>query len=66
MTVFSLRRLLVALMLAALPFAARADYPDKPITFVVPFAAGGSLDVTARILADRLRMVDAAPPRRTA
>jgi len=36
--------------------AADADgYPGKPITIVVPFAAGGSLDVTARILGDKLK-----------
>jgi tripartite-type tricarboxylate transporter receptor subunit TctC len=36
-------------------FAADAPYPNKPIALVVPFAAGGSLDVTARVIADRLR-----------
>ena len=34
---------------------ALAEYPDKPIQLVVPFAAGGSLDVTARIIADKLK-----------
>jgi tripartite-type tricarboxylate transporter receptor subunit TctC len=28
-----------------------ADYPTKPITFVVPYPAGGSTDVTGRVLA---------------
>lgn len=31
--------------------AARAEYPDKPITMIVPWAAGGSTDQTARVLA---------------
>ena len=31
--------------------AARADYPEKPITMIVPWAAGGSTDQTARVLA---------------
>jgi len=30
------------------------DYPDRPITLVVPYGAGGSGDVTARIFADQL------------
>lgn len=45
-----------ALALGAAPvLGADPAYPQKPITIVVPFAAGGSLDVTARVLADRLK-----------
>ena len=33
-------------------FAARAGFPGRPITIVVPFDAGGSLDVHARAVAE--------------
>ncbi|MFO1327974.1 MAG: tripartite tricarboxylate transporter substrate binding protein [Rubrivivax sp.] len=48
---------LVALALGALlgmPWAARADYPERPIKLIVPFAAGGGVDVLARPLAQEL------------
>jgi tripartite-type tricarboxylate transporter receptor subunit TctC len=40
---------------AAMPLAAHAQaYPSRPITMVVPFAAGGAFDVTARIIGARM------------
>ncbi|MGB3271492.1 MAG: tripartite tricarboxylate transporter substrate binding protein [Xanthobacteraceae bacterium] len=33
------------------PAPARAEYPEKPITMIVPWSAGGSTDQTARVLA---------------
>ena len=33
---------------------AQAAYPNKPLTFVVPFAAGGGGDVVARMMAKGL------------
>src|ERR1700755_1860885 len=46
----------VAALLAFGP-AARVkaqDYPSKPITLIVPFPAGGGVDVVGRIVADKL------------
>jgi len=41
---------------AAWPLAARAqNFPSRPITLIVPFAAGGPTDVLARILAEHMR-----------
>ncbi len=39
---------------AALSATAVAGYPDKPITFVVPSAAGGSPDVLSRLITTQL------------
>jgi tripartite-type tricarboxylate transporter receptor subunit TctC len=44
---------------AALPAASRIAiaqaYPSRPITLIVPLAAGGALDAIARVLAERMR-----------
>ncbi len=53
-----MRLVLQAVIIAAaafLPFsAASADYPERPITMVVPYAAGGSNDALSRIIAEHM------------
>jgi len=43
--------LLVSLGVAAISAGAQAQYPSKPITFVIPFAAGGDSDLSGRNVA---------------
>jgi len=59
---------IVALAAAAVAVAAplgdtvRAEtYPSRPITLVVPLAAGGPLDTTARIIAEPMRLTLGQP-----
>jgi tripartite-type tricarboxylate transporter receptor subunit TctC len=44
----------VAALIAATAPAAAQDYPNRPITMVISFAAGSSIDVAGRIVAARL------------
>ena len=46
--------LLASLLMAAGILSAQAQYPDKPVKIVVPVAAGGGVDVMARLLAQHL------------
>ena len=49
-----LHRSLAVLVLCASAQAASAAYPDKPITLIVPWAAGGSTDIIARAIGQQL------------
>ncbi|MDX2203051.1 MAG: tripartite tricarboxylate transporter substrate-binding protein [Hyphomicrobiaceae bacterium] len=44
-----------AVLASALPAA--AEYPERPITVIVPFAAGGPTDVVARLLGEHMSRV---------
>jgi tripartite-type tricarboxylate transporter receptor subunit TctC len=56
------RRLVLAAGLAA-PAVARAQgwAPNRPVRLVVPIAAGGALDITARMLGERLQPILGQP-----
>ena len=48
-------RSLVALVALIVPLAAEAqEWPSRPIRFIVPFPAGGSTDVAARVIGEHL------------
>ena len=48
------KRLAVALVLAMPAAAPAAGYPERTVTVIVPFTPGGSSDITARTLAQKL------------
>src|SRR5258706_13146441 len=51
-----MRNLLLLAALLSVPCAGLAQsYPTKPVTLVVPFAAGGPVDVVARLLSEPMR-----------
>ena len=51
------RHIPLAILLASIVFIARAsaeEFPNRPITWVVPFAPGGITDTTSRIVAEEM------------
>ncbi len=57
----SLRLAACALALLFSGFAAAQDFPTKPIRMIVPFPAGGGLDVTARLVSVKMGEVLGQP-----
>jgi tripartite-type tricarboxylate transporter receptor subunit TctC len=59
-----MRSVIVAIVLsilAGIPGAQAQSYPSRAITIIVPFPPGGSTDVVARIMAERMRPVLGQP-----
>ena len=47
-----------AMLLLAMPaLQAKADYPEKPIEFIIPFGAGGGADIEGRLLAKEMSAI---------
>src|SRR6185437_14103357 len=58
-----MKRLLIFALLVAtfIPAAQAENFPSRPITLVVPVAAGGPTDTIARIVADRMKLTLGQP-----
>src|SRR5258708_38648417 len=48
-------------LLASPPMARADDYPSRPITVIVPFSAGGPLDITGRMITAKMQQTLGQP-----
>lgn len=48
------RTIILAVLAAAIAVPAMAEYPERPITLIVPWSAGGGTDAVGRIIAEGL------------
>lgn len=53
--------LMCATVLGASPAAAQSDYPSKRINVIVPYPAGGIVDIATRVITDRVSKVLGQP-----
>lgn len=54
-----LRRILALFVLILVPFASAAaqDFPNRPVRFILPYAAGGTGDIIVRLLGTKLSAI---------
>jgi tripartite-type tricarboxylate transporter receptor subunit TctC len=60
-----MKRTLLSAVLTALVFSGSAqaqaqDYPNRPVTMIIPFAAGGPTDVLGRVVGARMAKFSAS------
>src|SRR5215216_6595061 len=51
----------LAALIGSVQIATTQDYPARPITLIVPLAAGGGADIISRIVAERMKVALGQP-----